>query len=371
MTETILQFGTGRFLRAFADRFVQHANAAGQNVGRVVVVQSTAASRADALDKQSGAYHVVVRGYENGELVDRVERVTSIARALSATGAWPAVLEVTRSADLRYIISNTTEAGFAVDDSDRLDDAPPKSFPAKLTRVLWERFSAGQTPVTILPCELIERNADKLLELVAAQAGRWQLPAAFLTWLRDECDWLNNLVDCIVTPGPADHPLAAEDPLLIQAEPFTLWAIERRARMPELWSHPAIQIVDDLSPYYLRKVRMLNGLHSAMVGKFMSQGFKTVQDILADRAATRWVRALLYEEIVPTIAYRVSDCAAFADDTFDRLRNPYLSHELSQIALNHAAKVAVRLQPTFDEYVKLFGRTPRHLSEAMAGNAPG
>ena len=364
-TETILQFGTGRFLRGFVDRFVQQAHDAGQTVGSVVVVQSTAANRADALSQQGGVFHVAVRGYEQGQLVDRTERVASIRRALSANSEWPAVLEVARSPRLKYIISNTTEAGFAVNESDTLAMQPPKSFPAKLTRVLWERFCAGGEPVVILPCELIERNADTLQELIVQQARRWELPVDFISWLNEHCAWLNNLVDCMITPGPTDHPLAASDPLLIQAEPYTLWAIERRSNMPELWSHEAIHIVDELAPYYLRKVRILNGIHTAMVGKYLGRGFSTVQEILADRTATRWVRALLYEEIVPTIAYRVEDVAAFADEAFDRLRNPYLSHQLDQIALNHVAKVKVRLQPTFDEYVRLFSVPPRYLGEVI------
>lgn len=368
--DMILQFGTGRFLRAFVDRFVQHAHDAGQDVGGVVVVQSTASSRAEALGQQGGAYHVVVRGYEHGTLVDRVERVTSIRRALQATSEWPAVLATARSPEVQYIISNTTEAGYALDDADRLDDAPPKSFPAKLTRVLWERFQASVRAPAIVPCELFERNADKLRALVVQLAERWQLPREFVDYVQSQCVWLCNLVDCIVTPGPADHALAASDPLLIQAEPYTLWAIERVPQMPALWQHPAICVTDDLAPYYLRKVRMLNGVHTAMAAKFLGQDFQgqrfeTVQQVLANRDATRWVRALLYEEIVPTIAYRVADVAAFADEAFDRLRNPYLSHKLSDIALHHEAKVAVRLQPTYDEYVRLFGREPRFLSEVV------
>ncbi|MBL8826865.1 MAG: hypothetical protein JNM18_07740 [Planctomycetaceae bacterium] len=361
----ILQFGTGRFLRAFVDRFVQHAQDAGHDLGGIVVVQSTASSRADALGKQGGAYHVVVRGYENGELVDRVERVTSIRRALNANSEWSAVLEVARSPELQYIISNTTEAGYALDDADQVSAAPPQAFPAKLTRVLWERFQAGGAPVTIIPCELFERNADKLRALVVSLAERWQLPREFVDYLVNQCVWLCNLVDCIVTPGPADHALAKSDPLLIQAEPYTLWAIERVPQMPPLWQHPAICITDDLAPYYLRKVRILNGVHTAMAAKFRPVGFETVQQVLADRAATRWVRGLLYEEIVPTIAYRVPDVAAFADEAFDRLRNPYLSHKLSDIALHHEAKVAVRLKPTYDEYMALFKVRPRHLSEVV------
>lgn len=383
LPETILQFGTGRFLRAFVDRFVQQANDAGQEVGRIVAVQSTGSDRAELLSKQRG-YHVLVRGYENGELVERVDAVKSISRGLAAAKDWAKVLEVVRSPQLKYIVSNTTESGYRLEESDTLHSAPAASFPAKLTRVLWERYQGELPPLVILPCELIERNAEKLLDLVTRQIALWQLPVTFEPWVRHECVWLCNLVDCMVTRAPEDHPLAKKDPLLIHAEPYALWAIEKPPpRRPDesgimsrgdrfvdqpvkLFDHPAIQMVDDLTPYYLRKLRILNGIHTAMVGKFLPRGFATVQDVLADPEAAKWIRALLYEEIVPTIAYRVEGVAQFADQTFDRLRNPFLAHKLSDIAAGHADKVKVRLQPTFDEYQRLFGKAPPRLSEALA-----
>jgi tagaturonate reductase len=368
--ETILQFGAGRFLRAFVDRFVQHANDAGRDVGSVVVVQSTPGTRAELLSSGGGGFHVVVRGIENGETVDRVEPVRSVSRALVASESWPAVLEVARSPELKYIISNATEAGYVLDDADSAEatSGVPKTLPAKLTQVLWSRFRAEREPLTIIPCELIERNAAKLQELVVTQAERLKLSADFQAWIR-RCLWLNNLVDCMVTPPPADHPLTPKDPLFCSAEPYALWAIEKPAgRDVPLFSHPAIRVVDELSPFYLRKVRILNGLHSAMVAKFLPAGFETVQDVLRNAVATRWVRGLLYEEIVPTIAYRVDDVAEFADQTFDRLRNPFMRHKLADIALNHAAKANVRLKPTHDEYVKLFKTTPKRLAEALAWN---
>ena len=383
LPETILQFGTGRFLRAFVDRFVQRANDEGQAVGRVVSVQSTGSERAELLGSKGKGYHVLVRGYEDGELVERVDTVKSISRGLAAATEWPKVLEVARSPHLKYIVSNTTESGYKPDPADTLHSAPGASFPAKLTRVLWERYQNSQSPLIILPCELIEHNAEKLRDLVRQQILAWQLPVTFEPWVREECVWLNNLVDCMVTRAPAVHPLAKKDPLLIHAEPYALWAIQqppvRRASESgiinlgsrfldqpiKLFDHPAIQMVDDLQPYYLRKVRMLNGLHTAMVGKFLKSDFKTVQQVLADKEATKWVRGLLFEEIVPTIAHRISGVTEFADQTFDRLRNPFLAHLLSDIAANHEDKVRVRLEPTFEEYQKLFGKAPPRLTEAM------
>lgn len=366
MPETILQFGAGRFLRAFVDRFVQNANDQGAAVGRIVVVQSTPGARADLINRQPEGYHVLVRGFDEGELVERTEHVRSISRALIAQTQWPQVLEAARSAWLQYIVTNSTEAGFDVDPGDRLESSPPASMPGKLTRVLWERFQAGAAPVVLLPCELIEGNATKLLGIVTGMARDWNLPPDFTEWLSRECVWLNNLVDCIVTPVPADVSLPEWDRMPVSAEPFALWAIQRPvAPQSHLFPHAAIQVVDDLTPYYLRKVRILNGLHSAMSAKFRPAGFETVLQVVSDRQALRWLRALCFEEIVPTIAHRVDDAALFADQTFDRFRNPFLAHKLSDIALNHEAKIKVRLQPTRDEYARLFSRAPKKLCEVL------
>lgn len=366
LPETVLQFGAGRFLRAFVDRFIQQANDSGQNVGRVVVVQREVDGRADSLQSQDG-FTVLVRGYENGELIERPEKVASISRAVVAADDWREVLRIAGTTELKYIVSNATEAGYKLDPNDQLVSHPPASLPGKLTQTLWARFKHRLRGITILPCELIERNADKLRALVLEQAAAWDLPEEFKAWVTNECLWLNNLVDCIVTSPPADHPLAKHDALLTCAEPYALWAIERPAQGNlVLFSHPALQLVDDLAFCYLRKVRILNGLHSAMVAKFKDKGFVTVQDVLRDLQATRWIRDLLYEEIVPAIAHRVPGVAAFADATFDRLRNPYQQHKLADIALNHADKIKVRLQPTHDEYVQLFGRPPQKLAEVLA-----
>ncbi|WP_425616529.1 hypothetical protein NA78x_000177 [Anatilimnocola sp. NA78] len=367
LPETVLQFGAGRFLRSFVDRFIQQANDSGQGVGRIVVVQRTADSRADSLHAQDDGFTVLVRGYEQGELIERPEKVNSISRSIVAADDWREVLRVSVAGELKYIVSNATEAGYQIDPVDRLTSHPPASLPGKLTQVLWVRFNHSLRGVTILPCELIERNADKLRALVLEQASVWALPAEFTQWISSECQWLNNLVDCIVTGPPAEHPLAKHDSLLTCAEPYALWAIEKPASGdPLMFSHPAIQLVDDLSVCYLRKVRILNGLHSAMVARYLPKGFVTVQDVLRDARATRWLRDLLYEEIVPAIAYRVPGVAAFADATFDRLRNPYQHHKLADIALNHADKVRVRLQTTHDEYVQLFGKSPQRLAEVIA-----
>src|SRR5262249_37038674 len=204
---TILQFGTGRFLRAFADFFLHEANGAGQNGGRVVIVQSTGDDTARLINDQRGRYHVLVRGLENGTVIDRAVEIGSVSRALAAQGEWEEVLKLARSPELRIILSNTTEAGYQLDPADTPDARPPHSFPAKLLAVLRERFEADLPGLTIIPCELIEGNAALLRKELMGLYERWGLPADFGGWLSDECTWLHTLVDRIVVGPPKDHPL--------------------------------------------------------------------------------------------------------------------------------------------------------------------
>ena len=214
LPETVLQFGAGNFLRAFADLFVHEANEQGQAVGRVVVVQSTDSNRAAALNAGGSAYHVLVRGRWQGRVVDDAVRVTSVSRALSARTQWGEVLHVAESPALKLVVSNTTEAGMALDEADRLvgeaaSGSAPASFPAKLLRVLERRHEHRLPGLTVMPCELVEQNGWKLRDLCLEQAARWGLPADVVEYVRSRNVWLNSLVDRIVSGKPAEHPLLA------------------------------------------------------------------------------------------------------------------------------------------------------------------
>lgn len=371
LPETVLQFGSGRFLRAFADLFIHHANQRGQNVGKVVIVQSTGDNRAGGLNKQSGRYHVLIRGIEDGQVVDRVEPCESISRALVAGSQWGEVLALARSPRLRVILSNTTEKGYDLDPADTADDAPPRSFPAKLLAVLRARYEAGQPALILAPCELRERQADVLKQLVLDLGRGWGLPADFLDWVESKCSWHNTLVDRIVTGTPAEHSLLAEDPMLTACEPYALFAIEEKPGVARFLDHPAVVWTPDVMPYFLRKVRILNGGHTALLIKAWPRGFRTVREAVSDPELGAWLERLLFDEVVPVLEGRVDQPAAFARQVIDRFKNPFIEHKLADIALHHATKVQVRLVPTRDEYRAKFGREPARLNEVLAMPAPG
>ncbi len=364
LPETVLQFGSGRFLRAFADLFISHGNADGQNVGKVVIVQSTGTERAGGLNQQGGKYHVVVRGYESGQVVDRVETCDSVSRAIHAGTQWDEVLAVARSPHLHTILSNTTEAGYKLE-NDAPTDAVPKSFPAKLLAVLRARWEANQPAPTVIPCELIEGNAHILKDVLLKLADEWQYPDGFLGRLI-RTPFLHTLVDRIVTGTPADHPLLAVDPMVIVAEPFAFWALEDHPKSGFKLQHPAITRAADVRPYFLRKVRILNAAHTALLIRAKTKGYAIVRDAVNDPELGAWLWKLLSEEIVPTIEDRVDGGLRFAEQTVERFKNPFLDHKFADIALHHESKMKVRLVPTRDEYTAKFGGEPRLLAEVIA-----
>ncbi len=374
LPETTLQFGTGKFLRCFADLFIHQLNQTGRPVGRIVAVQSTGSERAARLNRQGGRFHVAVRGLRGGRRVDHVHEVTSVSRALAAGDDWPGVLDFARSESLRTVISNTTEAGYALDDRDRPGDCPPRSFPAKLLAVLAARFEAGLSGLTILPCELLESNGRRLRHLVLDQAARWDVSAELAGWIESECWWQDTLVDRIVSAAADDDPLLAGDPLSAVAEPFASWLIEGKPRIGPLADHPAVECVDRLGPYHLRKVRILNGAHTALVAKALPLGFATVRQAVLDPGIAGWLDGLLFEEIVPTLEGRTARPEAFARDVLERFRNPFLAHRLADIALHHEIKLKTRLLPTRREFEERFGRVPPRLEEILdspSGREPG
>ncbi len=368
--ESVLQFGSGRFLRAFADLFIHEARQSGQAIGRVVAVQSTGTGRARLFNDQNGRYRVHVRGIRDGRRIDKSVEVESVSRALSAREDWDAVLAVGRDPSTEYILSNTSETGYDVTESERLDGAPPDgsppgSFPGKLLGVLLARYENGGAPVTVIPCELIDDNASALRRLVGTLARRRRLGDGFLDWMEDRVVWLHTLVDRITVEPPPGFPNPHGDGLLALTEPFAFWALEDRPGAAPFIEHPAVVRTKDVRPYALRKVRVLNGAHTALVCRAMPLGIQTVREAVDHVETGPWLRDLMLEEIVPALPDEVEDAPAFALACLERFRNPFLDHRLESIAVAHETKVKMRLAPTCEAYVEKFERKPPLLSALL------
>ncbi|HWQ62184.1 MAG TPA: tagaturonate reductase, partial [Negativicutes bacterium] len=334
LPERVIQFGEGNFLRAFVDWMFHRLNNSGQWGGRVVVVQPIADGLADRLNSQDGLYTLALRGLQDGKPTEDLALIGVISRALSAYTQWEEVLKCAENPTIEFLISNTTEAGISHDPQDRPHLAPPVSFPGKVTAYLYRRFSHfGGDPgkgMTVIPCELIDRNGDVLKKVVLRYAAEWQLPAAFAAWVEKHNLFLNTLVDRVVTGYPKDEAaafaarLGYEDGLLDTGERFHLWVIEGPARVAE--KLPFIRIglnvvwTDDMTPYRTRKVRILNGAHTAAVPATFLYGLETVGEMMDDEVTGRFVREAVYEEIIPACDLDKEMLKSFADAVIERFR---------------------------------------------------
>src|SRR5919106_1372040 len=305
LPEKAVQFGTGAFLRGFVDAFLDDANRRGQFSGRVVAGASTARGRERVLNEQNGLYTLSVQGLENGREVQERRVVASVSRALSAADEWDAVLACARNPDLELVFSNTTEVGIALDREDKPDLDPPRSFPGKLTRFLYERARAVDYDVargvTVIPCELIEENGERLCAIVLALAARCNLGGAFVDWIEAAVPYCNTLVDRIVPGTPPTEQLADlqetlgyRDAMLTTCERYRLFAIEGddtiRERLRFAQDMAGVVIAEDIAPYRERKVRLLNGTHTAMVPVALLAGCETVLEAMEHRQVGPFIR---------------------------------------------------------------------------------
>lgn len=371
--ETVLQFGEGGFLRGFVDYFFHKLNEKGFYDGKIVVVQPIEKGLIDVLNEQNGVYNLFLRGIENSEVVNEHTEIHSISRAINPYVDYKAYLELAHNPDLRVIISNTTEAGIEYLGTEKLTDAPPKSYPAKLTAFLYERFKTGLNGFILLPCELIDNNADNLKECVLKYAKLWQLGDDFVNWLNNDNHFCNTLVDRICTGYPADEAeeltkvIGYEDKLIDTAEIFHLWVIQGSFENELPFNKAGFNIVwtDDVKPYKKRKVRILNGGHTSMVLAARLYGLETVGECLRDETVSAFLNNCIFNEIIPTLGSTDEDIT-FGKAVLERFSNPFIKHKLLAIALNSVSKFKVRVLPSLLAYREQFGVNPKCLTFSLA-----
>lgn len=376
--ERVLQFGEGNFMRAFVDEFVDVLNEEAGFSGKVVVVQprgvhSTAPR--DKLNKQEGLYTLILQGFKNGEPRREKRVISSISRCLNPVQDWSEVLECAKNPDLRFITSNTTEAGIVWDPQCRLEDEPPASFPAKLTQLLYKRYQAGLPGFILLPCELIDDNGHVLRQYVLDYARLWKLPEDFIKWVEEENIFCSTLVDRIVTGTPGNlKEIQAEngyeDKMTDTGEVFGVWIIEGPKsileELPVKKTNLPISVVKDVKPYKQRKVRILNGAHTSMVPGAFLAGENIVRDAMYDPVIHGFFEQCVYNEIIPTLSLDQEDCTAFGKAVEERFKNPYIDHALLSIALNSTAKWKARVMPSLLAYVEKFNEVPKGLATSLA-----
>ncbi|WP_298732206.1 tagaturonate reductase [uncultured Chitinophaga sp.] len=375
--EKILQFGTGVLLRGLVDYLVDKANKQGIFKGRVIVVKSTDGPVTE-FSSQDHLYTTHIKGVAQGELVNQTLVNASISRVLQSNADWAEVLAAVHQPGLQVIISNTTEVGIQYVE-EKIDNSVPASYPGKLLAVLWERYqhfkgSTG-TGFVIVPTELVVDNGHLLQEITLRLAAFNQLPEAFVQWVKTENRFCNSLVDRIVPGKPRELETLQQqagytDNLWIDAEPFLLWAIEGDAYIQQVLSfHQAddrMLIAPSITPYREQKLRILNGSHTISVPLGFLGGLNTVYECMEHTYMRSFFRAVVLEEILPTIQDICPQADIFARDVLDRFANPYIAHKLISITFQESAKMNARNLRTFLRYYERYKALPQAMCLGFA-----
>lgn len=376
----VLQFGEGNFLRAFADYMIDIANERGTFDGNIVIVKPIPFGSLDNFHRQDCLYTVSLRGNVDGSPSKTNRVVSSVADAVDTSSEYDKYISLAETDTLRFVISNTTEAGIVYDADDSFDLKPPRSFPGKLTQFLYHRYEtfngAEDKGLVMLPVELIDDNGKHLKECVLKQIENWDLPEGFRKWVEESCVFTQTLVDRIVTGYPRAseekewEELGYEDRLMVTGEPFGLWVIESDRDIEKEFDLPGaglpVIFTKDHHPYKQRKVRILNGAHTSFVLMAYLMGKDIVRDSMQDDDIRDFMLKTIYDEVIPTLTLPEDELKAFASEVVNRFNNPYVDHSLLAISLNSVSKWRARCLPSLAEYVRKFGKLPSHLTFSVA-----
>lgn len=376
----VLQFGEGNFLRAFVDYMIDIANEKGEFDGDIVLVKPIEFGSLERFHEQECQYTVQLRGIVDGE-PKRINRVvTSVTDAVDAYGEYEKYAAFAKSETLRFIVSNTTEAGIVYDDTDKLELCPPKTYPGKLTKLLYERYQhfngANDKGLIMLPVELIDDNGIHLKECVLKLAALWNLGEGFTDWINNACVFTSTLVDRIVTGYPRDEAdelckeFGYQDNLIVTGEPFALWVIESAKDISEELPLPKaglpVIFTDNQKPYKQRKVRILNGAHTSFVLASYLCGNDIVLESMNDALILDFIKATIFDEVIPTLTLPKEELDEFAQAVLTRFNNPYVKHAHLAISLNSVSKWKARCLPSFLGYIEKEGKVPPHLAFSLA-----
>ena len=358
----VLQYGEGNFLRTFVDVYFDTLNKDGVGEYGVNIVKPITFGTLERFAKQNNKYHIILRGMENGQTVENVYKVDSLQQVIDPFNDYETYMALAKDPELKIIVSNTTEAGICFNANDAMDGFDGITYPAKLTKFLFERFNAGLDGVYLMPVELIDNNADELKKCVDKYIALWSLPAAFKQWNDEQNFYCNTLVDRIVSGYPRDEKTKAHlteligeaDDLMSIGEPFGLWAVEKKGNIADYIKEGVhnieVVLTDNIGYYKKRKVRVLNGSHTNLVPAGLMLGAVTVYDCMVDEKLSAFVENTLKEEINPYVSSDLAATTVFADSVKDRFLNPFLNHQLISISLNSISKWRARVLPSFKDY---------------------
>jgi tagaturonate reductase len=376
----IMQFGEGNFLRAFVDWIVQKMNDSKKYQGHVVVVQPLQFGRVADLQAQDGLYTLYLQGLDNGKVVRTHEVIDVLDDFINPYSEYQKFLDYAASKDLEVVISNTTEAGITLDESDVDYTSTPKTFPGKVLAMLEHRYQVYQGDMSkglsFICCELIDNNGKELKKCVLALAKIKNLSSDFIAWIENACHFTSTLVDRIVPGYPRDEieeitkELGYVDSSIVKGEIFHLWVLDKEPHIQKIFPCDQVGLnviyADSIKPYKQRKVKILNGCHTCIVPVSYLSGIDTVRETIENPVIGKFARDFVFDEVVPTIELPHDQMVSFANSVFERYLNPFVRHELMSIALNSISKYKARVLPTVKDYLHINNVLPAHAMFSLA-----
>ena len=376
----VVQFGEGNFLRGFVDYMIDIANEQDKFNGNIVLIKTIEFGNLENFHKQDCQYTVSLRGRVDGEAKILNRKITSVVDAVDAYTEYEKYMGLAEIDTLRFVVSNTTEAGIVFDDTDKFEMNPPKTFPGKLTKFLYHRFETFKGDISkglvMLPVELIDDNGIMLHKCVLQFIELWGLGEEFKNWVEEACVFTSTLVDRIITGYPKAteeeewEKLGYIDRIMVTGEPFALWVIESAkdisGELPLPDAGLPVIYTDNQKPYKQRKVRILNGAHTSFVLAAYLMGKDIVRDSMNDDDIRNFMMGTLHEEVIPTLSLPKADLEEFADAVVARFNNPYVDHALLAISLNSVSKWRARCMPSFLGYIEKFEKLPARLTFSLA-----
>ena len=370
----IVHLGVGAFHRAHQALLTQRALRAEWGDWGIVGVSLRSPAIPAALAAQDGLYTVLERDGTG----TRAEIVGTLGPVLFAPDDPGAVIRAIATS--RIVTLTITEKGYCLH-AGRLDPrhpdivhdraAPdrPRSAIGLLAAGLAAVRTAGQAPPAVLSCDNLAGNGRALRQAVLDLAA--DRTDGLSAWIAGAVQFPCTMVDRIV-PATADTDraeaaalLGLEDAVTVVTEPFLQWEIEAFDGPRPRWDAAGAHSVPDVGPWETTKLRMLNGAHSAMAYLGCPRGIGTVAEAMRDAELVRFLRAMMLDEVAPTLPPGAPDAAAYADALIARWRNPAVHHRLQQIAMDGSVKLPQRLLGTLRDN-RAAGRPSPGILQAVA-----
>lgn len=339
---TILQFGIGKFIKGYFDWLL--SKIATQTI--VYGIYFTQKDQYINLKKNSCVFSVILKGRHKTQ-VDKVETIKDIFYIKNFQNLSKPLVQ-----DIDIVVSNTTEKGI-------LDKDAKESYPLWLMAFLFEKYKFNiNKKITIIPLELINRNGqylkERILDLAVDNYG-----LSFKKWVVDTCEFVDTIVDCIVTKENSH--------LEIEREDYYALYLSKNSYLEKIFSNKNLNIyfTNDIDKISKIKIKVLNGIHTFLVCTAFLEGKKTVFDSICDEKYSHLIEMLFFDEILPTIDYDKKFIEDFYYQTLNRFKNPNITHNLEDIALNTYEKFYERLGKTILDYQSIFNKQPKILMLAF------